>query len=43
MFVQLNLSAIAFAGVAAWKRAKPMTIRDAVLLSAAVFLGTGWL
>ena len=39
MFIQLNLSAIAFAGVAAWKRVKPVVIRDAVLLPAAGFLG----
>lgn len=39
MFIQLNLSAIAVAGVAAWKRAKPAVIRDAVLLPAAGFLG----
>lgn len=39
MFIQLNLSAIAVAGVAAWKRAKPMMLRDAVLLPGAGFLG----
>lgn len=39
MSIQLNLSAIAVAGVAAWKRAKPAVIRDAVLLPAAGFLG----
>jgi nitrate/nitrite transport system permease protein len=39
MLIQLNLSAIALAGVAAWKRAKPVVIRDAVLLPAAGFLG----
>ncbi|MEK0192163.1 MAG: nitrate ABC transporter, permease protein [Oscillatoriales cyanobacterium] len=39
MFIQLNLSAIAVAGVAAWKRAKPMMIRDTVLLPGAGFLG----
>ncbi|MEG4985896.1 nitrate ABC transporter permease [Microcoleus sp. BR0-C5] len=39
MFIQLNLSAIAVAGVAAWKRVKPVVIRDAVLLPAAGFLG----
>jgi nitrate/nitrite transport system permease protein len=39
MFIQLNLSAIAIAGVAAWKRAKPAIIRDAVLLPAAGFSG----
>ena len=39
MFIQLNLSALAIAGVAAWKRAKPAVIRDAVLLPAAGFLG----
>ncbi|MEG4324194.1 nitrate ABC transporter permease [Microcoleus sp. herbarium5] len=39
MFIQLNLSAIAVAGVATWKRIKPVVIRDAVLLPAAGFLG----
>ncbi|MEG3880211.1 nitrate ABC transporter permease [Microcoleus sp. herbarium7] len=39
MLIQLNLSAIAVAGVAAWKRAKPVFIRDTVLLPAAGFLG----
>jgi nitrate/nitrite transport system permease protein len=39
MFIQLNLSAIAIAGVAAWKRAKPAIIRDTVLLPAAGFSG----
>ena len=39
MFIQLNLSAIALAAVAAWKRVKPVVIRDAVLLPAAGFLG----
>jgi nitrate/nitrite transport system permease protein len=39
MFIQLNLSAIAIAGVAAWKRVKPAIIRDTVLLPAAGFLG----
>ncbi len=39
MFIQLNLSAIAVAGVAAWKRAKPMMLRDTVLLPGAGFLG----
>ncbi len=39
MSIQLNLSAIAVAGVAAWKRAKPVVIRDTVLLPAAGFLG----
>ena len=39
MSVQLNLAAIAIAGVAAWKRAKPAVIRDAVLFPAAVFWG----
>ena len=39
MFIQLNLSAIALAGVTAWKRVKPVVIRDAVLLPAAGFLG----
>lgn len=39
MFIQLNLSAIAVAGVAAWKQAKRAAIRDAILLPAAGFLG----
>ncbi|MEG3968226.1 nitrate ABC transporter permease [Microcoleus sp. T2B6] len=39
MFIQLNLSAIALAGVATWKKVKPVVIRDAVLLPAAGFLG----
>ncbi|MEG4232074.1 nitrate ABC transporter permease [Microcoleus sp. Pol11C3] len=39
MLIQLNLSAIALAGVATWKRVKPVVIRDAVLLPAAGFLG----
>jgi len=39
MSVQLNLAAIAIAGVAAWKRVKPAVIRDAVLFPAAGFLG----
>ncbi|MCY7384499.1 MAG: nitrate ABC transporter permease [Microcoleus sp. CAN_BIN18] len=39
MLIQLNISAIAIAGVAAWKRVKPAVIRDAVLFPAAGFLG----
>jgi nitrate/nitrite transport system permease protein len=39
MSIQLNLSAIAIAGQAAWKRTKPVIIRDNVLLPAAGFLG----
>lgn len=39
MSIQLNLSAIAIAGQAAWKRTKPVVIRDNVLLPAAGFLG----
>ena len=39
MSIQLNLAAIAVAGQAAWKRAKPVVIRDNVLLPAAGFLG----
>ncbi len=39
MFIQLNLSAIAVAGVAAWKQSKRAVIRDAILLPAAGFLG----
>ena len=38
MFIQLNLSAIAVAGRAAWKRAKPIVIRDVVILPALGFL-----
>ena len=38
MFIQLNLSAIAVAGRAAWKRAKPIVIRDVVVLPALGFL-----
>lgn len=39
MFIQLNLSAIAIAGVAAWKRVKTAIIREAILLPAAGFSG----
>jgi nitrate/nitrite transport system permease protein len=39
MSIQLNLSAIAVAGSAVWKRVKPAIIRDAVLLPAVGFLG----
>ncbi|WP_293354623.1 MULTISPECIES: nitrate ABC transporter permease [unclassified Microcoleus] len=39
MSIQLNLSAIAIAGQAAWKRTKPVIIRDNVLLPAVGFLG----
>lgn len=39
MSIQLNLGAIAIAGQAAWKRTKPVVIRDNVLLPAAGFLG----
>ncbi len=39
MSIQLNLAAIAIAGQAAWKRTKPVVIRDTVLLPAAGFLG----
>ncbi len=39
MSIQLNLAAIAVVGQAAWKRAKPAVIRDAVLFPAAGFLG----
>ena len=38
MFIQLNLSVIAVAGRAAWKRAKPIVIRDVVILPALGFL-----
>lgn len=39
MILQLNLSAIAVAGQVAWKRAKPVLIRDVVILPALGFLG----
>lgn len=39
MAFQLNIAAIAVAGQAAWKRAKPVVIRDVVLLPAVGFLG----
>lgn len=39
MAFQLNVAAIAVAGQAAWKRAKPVLIRDVVLLPAIGFLG----
>lgn len=39
MTFQLNIAAIAVAGQAAWKRAKPVLIRDVVLLPAMGFLG----
>jgi nitrate/nitrite transport system permease protein len=39
MILQLNLSAIAVAGQVAWKRAKPVLIRDVVVLPALGFLG----
>ncbi|MEG3860504.1 nitrate ABC transporter permease [Microcoleus sp. herbarium12] len=39
MSIQLNLAAIAIAGQAAWKRTKPVVIRDTVLLPAVGFLG----
>ncbi|MBW4493982.1 MAG: nitrate ABC transporter permease [Oscillatoria princeps RMCB-10] len=39
MAIQLNLSAIAVAGQAAWKRAKPVILREVVLLPAAGFVG----
>ncbi|MEG4323173.1 MULTISPECIES: nitrate ABC transporter permease [unclassified Microcoleus] len=39
MSIQLNLAAIAIAGQAAWKRTKPVVIRDNILLPAAGFLG----
>jgi nitrate/nitrite transport system permease protein len=37
--LQLNLAAIAVAGQVAWRRAKPLLIRDTVLLPALGFLG----
>ena len=39
MAIQLNLSAIAVAGQAAWRRAKPIVVRDVVILPAIGFLG----
>ncbi|MBE9224805.1 nitrate ABC transporter permease [Phormidium sp. LEGE 05292] len=39
MAINLNLSAIAIAGQAAWRRAKPIVLRDVVLLPALGFLG----
>ncbi|MGA9378576.1 MAG: nitrate ABC transporter permease [Phormidium sp.] len=39
MAINLNLSAIALAGQAAWRRAKPIVFRDVVLLPAIGFLG----
>ncbi|HAZ47277.1 MAG TPA: nitrate ABC transporter, permease protein [Cyanobacteria bacterium UBA11371] len=39
MTIQLNLSAIAVAGQAAWRRAKPIVLRDVVILPAIGFLG----
>lgn len=39
MILQLNLSAIAVAGQVAWKRAKPVLVRDVVVLPALGFLG----
>src|SRR4028118_1159558 len=39
MAIQLNLSAIAVASQAIWRRAKPIVIRDVVILPAMGFLG----
>ncbi|MBD2185765.1 nitrate ABC transporter permease [Planktothrix sp. FACHB-1355] len=39
MAIQLNLSAIAVAGQAAWRRAKPIVLRDVVILPTLGFLG----
>lgn len=39
MAFQLNLSAIAVAGQAAWRHAKPIVLRDVVILPAIGFLG----
>lgn len=39
MILQLNLSAIAVAGQMAWKKAKPVILRDVVILPALGFLG----
>lgn len=37
--MQFNLSAIAVAGQAAWRRAKPVIVRDVIILPASGFLG----
>ncbi|HCF29112.1 MAG TPA: nitrate ABC transporter, permease protein [Cyanobacteria bacterium UBA11049] len=39
MIFQLNIAALAVAGQAVWKQARPIVIRDVVLLPAAGFLG----
>ena len=39
MILKLNLSAIAVAGQVAWKRAKPVLVRDVVVLPDLGFLG----
>lgn len=39
MTFQLNIAAILVAGQATWKRAKPLVIRDAIILPALGFLG----
>ena len=39
MALQLNIATLAVASQAAWKRVKPVVVRDAVLLPAAGFLG----
>ncbi|HEY9820158.1 MAG TPA: nitrate ABC transporter permease [Candidatus Sericytochromatia bacterium] len=39
MILQFSLSAIAVAGQVAWKRAKPLIVRDVILLPALGFLG----
>jgi nitrate/nitrite transport system permease protein len=39
MVLQLNIATLAVASQAAWKRVKPVVVRDAVLLPAAGFLG----
>ncbi len=39
MIFQLNLAALAVAGQVAWKRARPILLRDVVLLPCAGFLG----
>ena len=39
MIFQLNIAALAVAGRAVWKQARPIVVRDVVLLPAAGFLG----
>ena len=39
MTFQLNIAALAVAGQAAWRRAKPIVVQDVVLLPISGFLG----